>query len=231
MSNLERETVKRVRKALLKLELPDTIRELPSTVRTPQDAAEALGVDVGAVVKNKVFTIGPRYVLALVSAENDCQADQLPKVFSLDGDVVSPSHDLIRAVTGFGFGAVAPIGLVAPLPIAIDATLKKHEKLYLAAGHTHVVFETTAEELKTITNGVVSYAVAKAKVKAPTEEKAPETGAEPAPAKPAAEPAPAPAQAPAGEPASKPEVSSDPKPRTVTKGQASASLPRRVKRT
>ena len=217
VSNLERDTVKRVRKALLEQDLPDTTCELPLTARTAADAAEALGVEVGAIVKTKVFTIGPRYVLAFVSAENDCQPDQLPKVFGLEGEVVSPAHDLIRAVTGFEFGAVAPIGLMAPLPIALDGTLKKYEKLFVAAGHTHVVWQTNAEELKTVTNGVVSYAVAKAKSKAPanTEEKVKES---------------APVEA-ESQPAPKPTPSPDPQPRTKAVGQASASVPRRVKRT
>ncbi|MEG3620338.1 YbaK/EbsC family protein [Magnetovibrio sp. PR-2] len=209
MSNLERDTVKRVRKALLELELPDTIRELPSTARTAADAAEALGVEVGAVVKTKVFTIGPRYVLTFVSAENECQPDQLPKVFGLDGDVVSPAQDLIRAVTGFEFGAVAPLGLMAPLPIAIDGTLKKHDKLYVAAGHTHVVFETTADELKTITDGMVSYAVAKAPTK--TETSAP--------------------QKPEVKLEANREAEPELKPKSKEIGQASASIPKRVKQT
>ena len=213
MSNLERDTVKRVRKALLEQDLPDTTCELPKTARTAADAAEALDVEVGAIVKTKVFTIGPRYVLAFVSAENECQPDQLPKVFGLEGDVVSPAHDLIRAVTGFDFGAVAPIALKAPLPIALDGTLKKFEKLFVAAGHTHVVWQTDIEELKAVTNGVVSYAVAKAKPTAPQNAEKPAEEAVPT------------------QPESKPVPSPDPQPRTKAVGQASASVPRRVKRT
>ncbi len=166
MSNLENDSVKRVRKALVDAGLEDKVQELSATARTASDAAEALGVEQGAIVKTLVFTVGNRYVLALVSGENQCQEDQLPKVFNLDGDVIRPDADLVRGVTGFAIGGVSPVGLEAKLPTAIDASLKRFDKIYAAAGHTHCTFETTVEELKTLTDGVVSYAVAKAAPKA-----------------------------------------------------------------
>ncbi|MCW8916266.1 MAG: YbaK/EbsC family protein [Magnetovibrio sp.] len=165
MSNLENDSVKRVRKALVDAGLADKVTELSQTARTAADAAKALGVEQGAIVKTLVFTVGNRYVLALISGDNQCQEDQLAKVFNLEGDVIRPGADLVRAVTGFSIGGVAPVGLQADLPTAIDASLKKYDKVYTAAGHTHCVLETTVDELKTLTDGVVSYAVAKAALK------------------------------------------------------------------
>lgn len=160
MSNLERDTVKRVRKALVDAGLPDKVQELSHTARSAAEAAQSLGVEQGAIVKTLVFTVGNRYVLALVAGDHNCREDQLAKIFQLEGDVVRPSADLVRAVTGFSIGGVAPVGLISPLPTTIDSSLKRFDKLYAAAGHTHCVFETTVGELKTLTGGVVSYAVA-----------------------------------------------------------------------
>lgn len=160
MSNLERDTVKRVRKALIDAGLPDNVQELSESARSAAEAASALGVEQGAIVKTLVFTVGNRYVLALVAGDHQCREDQLEKVFQLEGAVVRPSADLVRAVTGFSIGGVAPTGLVTQLPTTIDASLKRFDKVYAAAGHPHCVFETTVDQLKTLSGGVVSYAVA-----------------------------------------------------------------------
>lgn len=161
MSNLERDTVKRVRKALIDAGLPDNVHELSQTARSAADAAKALGVEQGAIVKSLVFTVGNRYVLALVSGDHLCQEDQLAKNFQMEGDVIRPTADLVRAVTGFTIGAVSPAGMVSKLPTSIDASLKRFDKLYAAAGHTHCVFETSVDDLKMLTGGMVSYALAK----------------------------------------------------------------------
>lgn len=160
MSNLERDTVKRVRQALHDAGVGDKVVELADTARSAADAARALGVEQGAIVKSLVFNVGGRYVMALVAGDHQCRQDQLPRALNMKGEVVRPTADLVRAVTGFSIGGVAPVGLVAKLPTVIDASLKRFEKVYAAAGHTHCVFETSVDELKKLTGGLVSYAVA-----------------------------------------------------------------------
>lgn len=160
MSNLENEAVKRVRQALMDAGVGDKVQELSDSARTAPEAAGALGVEVGAIVKSLVFTIGNRYVLALVAGDHQCREDQLPRVFNIKGQTTRPGADLVRAVTGFSIGGVAPVGLDAKLPVAIDASLKRFDTLYAAAGHPHCVFATTYPELKTLTGGIVSYALA-----------------------------------------------------------------------
>jgi len=160
MSNLEKDTVKRVRKALIDVGLSNDIVEISETAHTAVDVAKALSVEVGAVVKTLTYTVGNRYVLALVAGNHQCKTEQLPRVLSLEGTVIRPTGDLVRAITGFPTGGISPIGLVAKLPMAIDASLKKFEKIYVSAGHSHCVFATTVDELKQLTGGVITYAVA-----------------------------------------------------------------------
>jgi len=165
MSNLESETVKRVRQALTDAGLPDTVREFPDSVRNAAEAASALGVEHGAIVKTLVYTVGNRYVLALVAGDHLCNEDQLGRALNLEGAVVRPTADLVRAVTGFAMsgpcGGVSPVGGVSTLPVAIDASLKRFDTVYAAAGHSRCVFETSMDVLKHLTKGVVSYAIAK----------------------------------------------------------------------
>ena len=160
MGILDRDSVKRVRQTLVDAGVGDKVIELSESARTAQQAAEALGVDQGAIVKSLVFTVGTRYVMALVAGDHQCREDQLPRIFNLEGQVVRPPADLVRAVTGFSIGGVAPVGLVSKLPVAIDASLKRFDKIYPAAGHPNALFDTTITELKALTGGLMSYALA-----------------------------------------------------------------------
>lgn len=167
MSNLNSEAVKRVRRALTDAGVGDKVKELAETARTAADAAKALGVDKGAIVKTLVFMVGNRFVLALVSGDHICREDQVARALSMQGAVTRPGADLVRAATGFSIGGVAPVGGYGNLPVVIDATLKRFDKVYAAAGHPHCVFETSLDELKTLTGGVVSYALAQPEKAAP----------------------------------------------------------------
>jgi len=160
LSHLELEPVKRVRQALSVAGHPDHIRELSDAPDGVTAAAKALSVDPGAMVQVQVFTIGLRYVVVLMAGDRQCDPGQLPKVFQLQGDVVRPGADLVRAVTGFSLTAMPPVGWASKLPTAIDASLKRFETLYTLAGHPECVFETSVDALKSLTGGVVSYALA-----------------------------------------------------------------------
>lgn len=168
MSNLELDAVKRVRDALTEAGFPDTVQDLRQAVKSVAEAAKALGVEPGAVVKTCVYTVGNRYVLALVAGDRECNEEHLARALSLEGAVVRPTADLVRAVTGFAptgpCGGVSPVGMVSKIPVAVDASLKRFDKLYAAAGHSQCVFETNVDDLKQFTKGVVSYAVAKEEV-------------------------------------------------------------------
>ena len=57
---------------------------------------------------------------------------------------------------------MAPVGHLAPLPTAIDASLARFPLLYAAAGHPHCVFATSLAELQRLTGGTVSDRLGKA---------------------------------------------------------------------
>lgn len=162
MSLLERDTVEAVRSALLAAELEDTIVELDQSAATAEDAAKALSVATGAIVKSLIFEIGDQPILALISGDKQCNEASLTRVFQIDADVTRPDADRVQALTGFSIGGVSPIGLKEKLPCVIDVSLKRYISLYAAAGHPQCVFKTDIGALKRLTGGIVSYAVAAA---------------------------------------------------------------------
>lgn len=162
MTLLDRAPVRRVREALEAAGADAEVLELVATARTAGDAANSLGVALGAIVKSLVFTIANQPVMALVAGDRQCEQKALPAALGLVGKVRRADADLVREVTGFSIGGVAPIGLAQPLPLAIDASLGRFEKVYAAAGHPHCVFGSTLTELARMTGGEIIDGIAAA---------------------------------------------------------------------
>jgi prolyl-tRNA editing enzyme YbaK/EbsC (Cys-tRNA(Pro) deacylase) len=162
MNHLERETVVRVRNALTTAGFEDTVVELAATARSAEDAAASVGCEQGAIVKSLVFAIDDRLVMALVAGDCRCLDQNLPAAFNLKGSVRRPQASEVKGATGFSIGGIPPVGLRHPLPVVIDRSLKRFDKLYAAAGHPHCVFATTIDDLKRLTGGIVSWNIAEA---------------------------------------------------------------------
>lgn len=160
MSLLERVAVKKVRDALGDAGLEDTVTELTDTARSAEDAANAIGCELGAIVKSLVFTIGRRFVMVLVAGDHQCVEENVAKALNLEGEVARPQASEVKGITGFTIGGVAPIGLSHPLPIVIDRSLKRFDTVYAAAGHPHCVFATSVADLSRMTEGIISAAIA-----------------------------------------------------------------------
>lgn len=153
MSSLQRPSVLRVRQALVAAGSSAEVVELYETARTAQDAADALGCPLGAIVKSLVFVCGEEPVMALVAGDRQCKTEDLRAALGRMGTVKRADADTVRAATGFAIGGVAPVGHSTRMPIAIDASLRRFDRIYAAAGHAHCVFATTVDELVHLTGG------------------------------------------------------------------------------
>ncbi len=152
---LERPAVKRVRAALAAAGSAAEVIALADTARTAQDAADSVGVELGAIVKSLVFAVDGRAVMALVAGDRRCDTAALARALGLDGTVGRADADMVRDATGFTIGGVPPIAHATPLPTAIDASLGRFATVYAAAGHPHCVFGTSLDELARLTGAPV----------------------------------------------------------------------------
>jgi prolyl-tRNA editing enzyme YbaK/EbsC (Cys-tRNA(Pro) deacylase) len=155
VSPLDGIAVARVRQALAAAGSTARIVELKKTARSAADAARALAVDQGAIVKSLVFVIGGEPVMALVAGDRLLDESQLPPALGLAGVVRRANAQVVRDVTGFAIGGVPPVGSLKRLPTAIDGSLTRFATLYAAAGHPHCVFATTLAELERLTAGIL----------------------------------------------------------------------------
>ena len=135
MSKLRHPAVQRVQAALRERRSAADVVELTETARTAEDAARALGVEVGAIVKSLVFLIDGAPVMALVAGDRRCDTRALPAAFARTGLVLRADADKVREATGFAIGGVAPIAHPRPLPTVVDDSLNRFETVYAAAGH------------------------------------------------------------------------------------------------
>ncbi|WP_298725321.1 YbaK/EbsC family protein [uncultured Ferrovibrio sp.] len=150
---LEHPSVRRVREALRNLGAGDRVIVLSDSARTAQQAADALGCPVGAIVKSLVFAHEGKPVMALVAGDRQCDLAALGQALGLGGTPKRADADLVRQATGFAIGGVSPLGHLERLPIAVDASLKRFETLHAAAGHPHAVFPLSYRELLDWTGG------------------------------------------------------------------------------
>ena len=130
-------------------------REFPDGTRTAEDAARAIGCDVGQIVKSLVFLLDGAPVIALVSGAN--RLDEPRLATALGGGTVSRADaDAVRAATGYPIGGVPPFGHPEPLPTAIDEDLLRYDEVWAAAGTPRHVFAVAPADLVRITAGTTA---------------------------------------------------------------------------
>ena len=150
---LDKEPVKRAEKSLKKFDEKLEVICLEQSARTAQDAATALGCDVGAIVKSLLFKAGDRFILGLVAGDKRCSLNKLKKILN-EKDVSMASPDQVKENTGYTIGGVSPVGHLKECEIFIDETLVRFNDIFGAAGHPNAVFKIDYNNLIDTTKGL-----------------------------------------------------------------------------
>jgi prolyl-tRNA editing enzyme YbaK/EbsC (Cys-tRNA(Pro) deacylase) len=132
-------TAERLAQRLEKRGLRVEVRTLSDSARTAALAAAALSVEVGQIVKSLVFLDSGEPVLVL------CAGDRRVDVTRLG--LVPATAEQVRSATGFSIGGVPPLGHDNELPTTIDASLRRCDVVWAAAGTPHDVFGVEPEAL------------------------------------------------------------------------------------
>ena len=134
----EHPAVLRVQATLASLGIICEIKHLSESARSAQEAADALGIEVGQVASSIVFGLPEepeRALLVITSGRHRVD-----------------TTDYVRRHSGFAIGGVSPVGWISenglrePL-ILIDEALNDYDVVWAAAGHPHAVFPSTFSEL------------------------------------------------------------------------------------
>jgi len=149
-------SAKKVQEALLASGLSMQVVELPGSTRTALEAAQAVGCQVGQIVKSLVFKSKRSLQPVLVLASGANRVDER-KIEALIGEPLGKADaDFVRQQTGFVIGGVPPVGHLQLLQSFIDRDLLDHAELWAAAGTPHAVFRLRPRDLVSITGGQVA---------------------------------------------------------------------------
>jgi Cys-tRNA(Pro) deacylase len=128
--------------------------ELAASTRTANDAASAIGCDVGQIVKSLVFrTQSNQPILVLVSGIN--RVNEKAIAMLVGEDIFKADADFTREQTGFAIGGIPPIGHRQQLVTLIDENLLNFDTLWAAAGTPNAVFSLNSQDLLKLTQGKV----------------------------------------------------------------------------
>jgi prolyl-tRNA editing enzyme YbaK/EbsC (Cys-tRNA(Pro) deacylase) len=127
-------TAQKLQERLHELGLDVEIRELSDSTRTAQEAADAVGAELGQIVKSLVFMDGDGALLCL------CAGDRRVDTAKLGERVRQAKGDEVREATGFAIGGVPPLGHERPVRTVVDESLQRFETLWCAGGTPHAVF-------------------------------------------------------------------------------------------
>ncbi|MGA1408094.1 MAG: YbaK/EbsC family protein [Ilumatobacteraceae bacterium] len=131
-----------------------TTKRFPEGTKTAQDAANAIGVSVGQIVKSLVFAVDGEIVMAYVSGAN--QLDEKKLAQAAGGMKCSRvDADAVREATGFPIGGVPPFGHSTQLRVFVDPDLLQYDEVWAAAGTWNDVFPIDPRDLQRVASGVV----------------------------------------------------------------------------
>src|SRR5712664_3604315 len=131
-----------------------SVKQFPAGTRTAVDAANAIGCDVGQIVKSLVFVAAGRPVVALVSGANRLDESRLA---AAAGDPVKKADaEVARSATGYSIGGVPPFGHATDMPVFMDRDLLGHPVVWAAAGRPDSVFEIDPNRLRELSQATVA---------------------------------------------------------------------------
>ncbi|MDA3935996.1 MAG: YbaK/EbsC family protein [Actinomycetota bacterium] len=145
----------RVERFLAELSLQEGIVHFDQSTKTAQMAADAVGCELGQIVKSLVFVVDDQPTLALVAGDRRGDTEVIAsEIGGIKAEFADP--DKVRAATGYAIGGVSPFDLPVDLPVLIDDSLERFDVVYPAAGTPSSAVRLTRTQLIEISGGRVA---------------------------------------------------------------------------
>jgi prolyl-tRNA editing enzyme YbaK/EbsC (Cys-tRNA(Pro) deacylase) len=134
-------TAEHFQSRLHELGLEAEVQELADSTRTAQEAADAVGAELGQIVKSLVFVDADGPVLCL------CAGDRRVDTAKLGDGVRQAKGSEVRDATGYAIGGVPPLGHDRPIRTVVDESLRRFDLVWCAGGTPHAVFPVETDAL------------------------------------------------------------------------------------
>ena len=152
--------VRRVVDAAARKGIDLEISTFAESTHTAEEAAAALGAELGQIVKSLVFVVPGgagelEPVLCLVSGVNRVDMARLAAV-TAEPAIRRATAREANDLTGFTIGGIPPIGHSRPLRVIMDPDLGRYETVWAAAGLPTAVFPVPPATLRMLSNAEVT---------------------------------------------------------------------------
>jgi prolyl-tRNA editing enzyme YbaK/EbsC (Cys-tRNA(Pro) deacylase) len=146
--------IQRVRDAAARKGVELDIRTFDESTHTAAEAAEAVGAELGQIVKSLVFLADGEPVLALCAGTDRIDEAKL-RILAGAGTVRRATAAEARDITGYPIGGVPPFAHARLLRVLIDWGLLRHEALWAGAGTGETVIRVWSRDLAGASGGTV----------------------------------------------------------------------------
>ena len=148
-------SAERVRRFLERHGLAEGLFEFETSTKTAQMAADAIGCELGQIVKSLVVVVDGAPVLANVAGD---RRGDFGEIAAQQGGSKAKmaDADTVRAATGYAIGGVSPFDLPDELTVLIDESLSRFDTVYPAAGTPSSMVCMRLDDLLRVVDGTVA---------------------------------------------------------------------------
>lgn len=136
----------RAKAHLEKYGLADRIKLFEVSSATVSLAAEALGTEEKKIAKTLTFAVGDGAIAVVCAGDTKIDNHKFKEAFGCKAKMLS--FESVERLVGHGVGGVCPFGINEGVKVFLDASLKRFDKVFPAAGTANSAVELTLEELE-----------------------------------------------------------------------------------
>lgn len=132
--------------------IPLSVIEKNERTGTVREAAEAFGISEDEIAKTMGFILKDEScILIIMKGTAKVNNQKFKQLFSQKAKMIP--FDKVEELTGHEPGGVCPFGLVKPLKIYLDKSLKEFDTVYPAGGTANSAVKISINMLEEITKG------------------------------------------------------------------------------
>ncbi len=140
----------RAKAYLVQRGLGDRVMEFTVSSATVELAAQAAGVIPARIAKSLSFSVGDDCALVVAAGDAKIDNTKFKTCFHVKAKMLSPD-DALRT-TGYAVGGVCPFALPGDVPVYLDVSLKRFDRVYPACGSASSAVALTCDELFSCSN-------------------------------------------------------------------------------
>lgn len=143
-------SVESVKKFFTDNGLKDPVFKLEECGATVDLAAKTLGVEPALIAKTLSFRLKDRDILIVTKGDARIDNRKYKDFFKTKAKMLD--HDKVAEITGHPVGGVCPFGLLSPIEVYLDVSLREYEYVYPAAGSRFTALKIQPLKMQELTH-------------------------------------------------------------------------------